>query len=125
NFLWQAQPAQVGLRLRDAEAQFVSRRVDVGDETPAEPRAHAFLEAREVGGRFVGGNDDLPVLVNQRIEGVKEFFLRRILAADELDVVDHQQVDRAELLLEVHRRAEPQSPNELVNERYDQEIDAL
>jgi hypothetical protein len=43
-------------------------------------------------------------------------FLRGILAGDELDVVDHQNVDRAELFLEVHRGAEAQRANELVHE---------
>ena len=92
----------LGLGLQDAEAQLVGRRMDVGDQAPAEARAHALLEPLEVGGRFVGGDHDLPVLVDQRVEGVEELLLGRILAADELHVVDHQHVDRAELLLEGH-----------------------
>jgi hypothetical protein len=32
---------------------------------------------------------------------VEEFFLRRFLAGDELDIVDHQEVGRAQLLLEL------------------------
>ena len=88
--LRQAQPGLLGFRLQDAEAQLVGRRVDVRNEAPAEPRAHALLEALERGWRFVGGNDDLPVLINQRVEGMEEFLLGRFLAADELDVIDHQ-----------------------------------
>ena len=56
---------------------------------------------------------------------MEEFLLRRILAADELHVVDHQQIDRAELLLEVHCRAEPQRPNELVHEFLGRQVDHL
>jgi hypothetical protein len=53
-------------------------------------------------GRAVGGDDDLLVLIHQRVEGVEELFLRAVLAGDELHVIDHQHVDRAEHLLEIH-----------------------
>ena len=99
--------------------------MDVGDEPPAEARAHALFKARQIGGRLVGGNDDLPVLIHQRIECVEKFFLRRVFAADELHIVDHQQIDRAELVLEVHRRAEAQGPDELVHEFFGGQIDDL
>ena len=46
-------------------------------------------------GRPVGANDDLFVLPMQGIEGMEEFFLRRFLAGDELDVVDQQHIDAA------------------------------
>ena len=48
-----------------------------------------------------------------------------VLAADELHVVDHQQIDRAELLLEVHRRLEAQCPDELVHEFLGRQVDHL
>ena len=117
--------ALLGLRLQDAEAQFVGRRVQIGNQPPAEARAHALLQPFEVGGRFVGGDHDLAILIDQRVEGVEEFFLRRFLAADELDIVDHQQIDRAELLLEVHRRLEAQCADELVHELLGREVDDL
>ena len=80
--------------------------MDIGDEAPAQPRLHPILHPLEVGRRLVGRDDDLAVLVDQGIEGMKEFLLRRILARDELDVVDHQDIDGAELILEVHRALE-------------------
>ena len=91
----------LGLGLQDAQAQLVGRRVDVGDEPPAEARADALLQAGEVGRAAIGRDDDLPAAIDQRVERVKELFLGAVLAADELDVVDHQQVDRAEQLLEL------------------------
>src|SRR3546814_7061499 len=59
---------------------------------------------------------DLAVLVDQRVEGMEELFLRGFLAADELDIVDHQHVDRTELVLERHRVPEAQGTDELVHE---------
>ena len=46
-------------------------------------------------GRQVARDHDLLVVVVQRIEGVEERFLRRVLALQELDVVDEQDVDLA------------------------------
>ncbi len=71
--------------------------------------AHALLEALQVRGRFVGREHHLLVLVEQRVEGVEEFFLGRFLADDELHVVDHQDVDRAEQFLEGHGVLVPQA----------------
>src|SRR3546814_13322890 len=47
---------------------------------------------------------------------MEELFLRGFLAADELDIVDHQHVDRTELVLERHRVPEAQGTDELVHE---------
>ena len=113
----------LGLGLQDAQAQLIGRGMDVGHQPPAEARAHALLEPLEVVGRFVGGDHHLPVLVDQRVEGVEEFLLGRILAADELHVIDHQHVDRAELLLEGHDVLLPQRADELVHELLGREID--
>ena len=63
--------------------------------------------------------------VDQRVEGVKKLLLGRILAADELDVVDHQHVDRAEELLEGHHVLVAKGANELVHEFLGREIDDL
>ena len=49
----------------------------------------------------VAGDDDLLVRLDQRVEQVEELFLRAVLAAEELDVVDQQQVERAVVALEV------------------------
>ena len=49
----------------------------------------------------VAGDDDLLVRLDQRVEQVEELFLRAALAAEELDVVDQQQIERAVVALEV------------------------
>jgi hypothetical protein len=41
------------------------------------------------------------VRLDQRVEEIEELFLRAALAAEELDVVDEQQIERAVVALEV------------------------
>ena len=52
--------------------------------------------------------------LEERIEGVKELFLRLLAAADELDVVDDQHVHVAVLLAELLHRAFAQRRDEFV-----------
>ena len=90
----------LGLCLKDTEPQLVVGRMNVRHHAPSETRTKALFEALEVGRRLVSRHDHLAAVLDQRVEGVKELLLRRILAADELNVVDHQHVDGPELLLE-------------------------
>ncbi len=104
------------LGLQDAEAEFIIGRVNVGDEAPAEAGAHPLLHPFKIRRRAVAGDDDLMVLIHQRIEGMEEFFLCTILPGDELDIVNHQHIDGAELLLEIHSVLVAQGANETVHE---------
>ena len=70
----------------------------------------------QIGRRLVGRDDDLLSLLNQIIESMEEFFLRIVLADQELQVVDHQHVDAAEVLLELHRRLAADGGDEAVHE---------
>ena len=83
-----------------------------------EPLLHAPASpyVDEPAGGAVGGNHDALVLVDQRVERVEEFVLRRILAGDELDIVDHQHVDRTEQFLEIHDLLVTQRLDEAVHE---------
>ena len=54
--------------------------------------------------RHVARDHDLLVVVVQRVEGVEEGLLRRVLALQELDVVDQQDVDLAVARLEDRAR---------------------
>ena len=56
---------------------------------------------------------------------MEEFFLGRFLAVDELDVVDHQHIDRAELLLERDRVLVPERADEVVHELLGRQISDL
>ena len=109
-------PGALGLGLQDAKAELVRRRMHFRHQTPAETRAHALVHVFEIGGQAVARHDDLLVLFDQRIERVEELFLRRILAAHELHVIDEEQIGRPDQLLERHDAVEPQGVDELVHE---------
>ena len=61
--------------LEDFEPQFLAERTHLDHETAGKPRAHAIVEAFEIGRRTVGGDHDLAAGVDQRIERVAELGL--------------------------------------------------
>ncbi len=73
--------------------------MNIRHQPPAEPRLHPLFHTLQIVRRFVGGNNDLAVLIHERVEGMEEFFLCAVLSSDELNIVDHQDIDRTELLL--------------------------
>ena len=105
-----------GLLAQDRDARLQLGRRDVGREAPLEPVAEPFLERLEVLRRTVRGHDDLLVLVVQGVERMEELFLRRLLALDELDVVDQEDVDLAVLALEVARASLTDGVDDVVGE---------
>ena len=106
----------IALLAEDGDAGLEVGRLDVGDQAPLEPRAHAILEVRQLLGRQVGGDDDLLVGVVESVEGVEELFLRLDFSAQELDVVDEQDVDVAVAALEAGRLVVADAVDELVGE---------
>ena len=59
-----------------------------------EAREDTRLDAVQLLRRPVGGDGDARARVDQVVERVEEFLLRRPLAGDELDIVDQQQIER-------------------------------
>ena len=88
----------------------------VGHQALVEARGEPLLEHGDVLGRFVGRDDDLLVSVAQGVEGVEEFLLRALLAGQELDVVDEQDVHVAVLVAERQRLAVLDGVDHLVGE---------
>ena len=113
----------LGLGLQNAEPQFVGRGVDVGDQAAVEPGLETFFHAFQVGGALIGRNDDLAALIDQGVKGMEKLLLGGVLAADELNVVDHQDVDGTELFLEVDGVLLAQRPDEPVHELFRRHID--
>ena len=58
------------------------------------------------------------MVVVEGVEGVEEFLLALLALAEELDIVDDQQIDRAELPLEVGHGALLDGGDEAVHERF-------
>ena len=90
--------------------------MDVGDHAATEPGAQAVIEAIQIGGRLVRRDDDLFSRLHQIVKGVEEFFLGVFLADQELQVIDHQHIDAAQLFLELHRLVAADGGDEAVHE---------
>ena len=89
---------QLRLALDDGDARFDVGRLDVGDQILLKARAQTVGKGLDLLGRTVGGQHDLLVGVIERVEGVEEFLLHRLLAAEKLHVVHQQHIDLIERL---------------------------
>ena len=89
---------QLRLALDDGDARFDVGRLDVGDQILLKARAQTVGKGLDLLGRTVGGQHDLLVGVIERVEGVEEFLLHRLLAAEKLHVVHQQHIDLTVLL---------------------------
>ncbi len=112
----QGQAAHAGLFLHDGDARLVAGFFDAGDQAPVEAAGEPLFQLGDFAGRAVGADDDLPVLLVQRVEGVEELLLRAVLAGQEMDVVDDEQVRVAVSMAEVARLVALDGGDELVDE---------
>ena len=91
--------------MKYGDAGLQIRRLDVGYQSPFETGDEPVCDTFNVFGRTVGAYDYLFLRVVQGVEGPEKFFLRLLLAGDELHVVYHQHVKfavpRAEFLIGV------------------------
>ena len=86
--------------LQDCDLGLQVGRLNVRDQAPLESRTQAFLDGGNLLGRAIGRNHNLFLLVVERVERVKKFFLRAFAGGDELNVVHHQNVHIAEAVAE-------------------------
>ena len=104
DLLVEAHPGLLGLREQDRDAHLELGRFQGHGEAPAEAGDQPFLDARDLLRVGVAGDDHLLVAFDERVEQVEELFLRAALAAEELDVVDEEQVERPVVALELVER---------------------
>ena len=109
-------------RFQDLDAQRLVETAHFDAKAAGEPRAHALLQRLEIARRTIGGDDDLPSRVDQRIERMAELGLNRF-ALQKLRVVEDQEVDGAQALLEGDRRLRLQRGDEAVHEFFRRQID--
>ena len=64
----------------------------------------------------VRGQHDLLVEIDQAVEGVEEFFLGAVLAADKLNIIDQQNIHRAVFLTEQGGGAVADSLDQIIGE---------
>ncbi|PAV66171.1 hypothetical protein WR25_02116 [Diploscapter pachys] len=103
-------PVQYGTAQREVG------RLDVGDEADRHAADDPRLDAVQRLRAPIGGDDEAAARPHDLVDRVEEFFLRRILARDELQVVDQQQVGAAQPLLEGVRVARPERADKIEHE---------
>ena len=112
----QGEAAHPALLLHDCHARVVARFFDRRDQAPLEAADQALLQLRDLLRRTVGRQDDLPLLLVERVEGVEEFLLRPLAVLQEVDVVDHQHLGVAEAVPKIGHLAVADGLHELVDE---------
>ena len=80
---------------QDGDACFEVWWLNVGDQATFEASAQAISQGGELLGGSVGGEDDLFVCLVECVEGVEKFLLGSLFTLEELDVVNHQDVEVA------------------------------
>ena len=92
-------------------------RLDGGGKAHLEATQQPFLEGVDLVGWPVAGEQDLSAGLVDRVERVEELFLEALLAGEELDVVDQEDVDFPVALLELGQRP--------VSDRFDEAVHEL
>ncbi len=110
------QASKMGLLADDCDPRIMAGRVDSGYKAPVEPADKAVFEARDVGWCAVGAEYYLPAIVIEGIEGMEEFLLALLALTEELDVVDDEHIDGAELALKAGEVALLDCADEAVDE---------
>src|SRR5680860_1056639 len=91
-------------------------RFDRDRQAPLETIAQPRLQGRELAGQPVCREDELAAALVESVEGVEELLFGVLLALQELDVVDKQDIEIAVAALEMLSPARAQSADELVGE---------
>ena len=92
--LWvKGDPAFLTLHFKDRDAGFKVRRRNIGDHPPLKTGNQAIFNGRNRLGRPVGADDDLFIVLMERVESVEKFFLCLFFTGDELNIVDKEDVD--------------------------------
>src|SRR3990172_2601096 len=121
----EAHALDAGLLFQNGHPRLEVGGLDVGDEPPLEARAEALLDLWDLLGRAVAGDDDLLARVVEVVEGVEELLLGALLAGDELDVVDQQEVDGPVLGAELRGAIVADGVDEVVGEALRGEVEHI
>ena len=103
-----------GFVFQNGHSGLVVRGLDVRQQAPFKPGAQPVLQGEHIAGLPVGGHDDLLVLLVELVEGMEEFLLGGLLAGDELDIVDEEQIAFPVLAAEFHVFAAGDGGDQLV-----------
>ena len=104
----QTEALVLGLFLQNRDPGLEVRRLDVRNQSPLKPRTQTFFDGIDVFRQAVRGNHNLLLLLVERVEGVKKFFLGALFSSDELDIVDEQDIHGVETVAETDHAVKAQ-----------------
>src|SRR5207245_4477966 len=104
----QTEAVVLGLLLQNGDLGLEVRGLDVRNQSPLKPRTQTFFDGIDVFRQAVRGNDNLLLLLVERVEGVKKFFLGALFSRDELDIVDEQDIHGVETVAETDHAVKAQ-----------------
>ena len=119
--------AQLDLQRSRFLAQNRHARLDIGrlelrGQAPLETGNEPMFEVGDFRGGPVAREDDLFMAVEERVEGVEKFLLRAFFPAEELDVVDQEQIRLAIAFAEFDQVVVLNRVDEFVDEQLAREI---
>src|SRR6202011_1411637 len=88
-------------------------------------RYQPVLEIRDLRSRSIAGEHNLFMPVEKGVEGVEKFFLRTLLPAEKLNIVDQEQIGLAITFSELDQVVVLDRIDELVDEKLAREIHHL
>ena len=91
---------EFGFGAKDGAFVFKLGELQVEGTGPGETGSKAFINGFDLAGETIGSDDDLFIELVEVIENIEEFFLRFFLTDNELEIVDDEDVEFAELEIE-------------------------
>lgn len=114
-----------GLLLENGDSRLKVGRLKVGDEIPGEAGTQSLFEVVQLIRRSVARDDNLLIGFPETVKGIEEFFLRLLLAFEELDIIDEKDVDIAILVLEFAGAAACDGLNQLICEHLGRNVEHI
>ena len=119
----QRSPQLFGLLADDGGAHLVIRQLHIGDQAALKPGTEAIDQSTDLLGRLVAGKHNLLAGLMEGIEGMEELFLGTVLVSDELDVIDHQEIDAPVAIAEVFHPLCPERVDQVIGERFGRDVE--
>ena len=115
-FVGDTQASQMSFFLDNSNPGVVTWGVDSCDQSPVESADKPLLERRYLGGRAICAEDYLLAVIIEGVKGMEEFLLALLAFAQELDVVDYEDINGSKLVLKAGQISLFDCANEPVDE---------
>lgn len=117
-------PLRAALLLENGTPGFEVRGLDIGEQTLHEPRSETFFKPLDVRRATIRGEHNLTSGTLKGVEGMEELLLRCLLASNELNIVEQENVDIPKGLSEEVEVFGLKTVDELVDELFRREVDS-